>query len=609
MRYLAGRLTHFYKNISIKHKLLLLFYIQIIIPLLFIGYTSYQKSAEIIEYKSINYSQDILKMIQLRFNDLSTNMRSLTLELLYDNRIYEALNTDGVRDNVSIFNQTTEIKGILRQATLSRNEIQSICIVTKNKEYYGFDSDNAAAMIEVMLPYDRIIAQARKGSGRLIWSLDRSDGKIRNIYITRMIYDRDTYEEVGLLAILIKKEYLESIYKDLSSETINNISILSQQNEDILNQNTDTGNLLQGFLKRQIESDNGYYIDKQNDTLVSYILLEDPQWKIIYHIPLKKLYREINTLRYWVLLMILYALIILSVLSVLTAVDIVNPIKRLVEGMKNLEKGAVHKDIKLDRDDELGYLSDSFNRMSQKIDYLVNCIYKEELALKEAEIKALQAQINPHFLYNTLENINWMAQLNGVPEISETVSALASLIDAGIGRGDRLISLKEELHYIDNYMTILKSRYEDRLQVVKQVEEDLLGMKIPRLLIQPLIENAVKHGIEKSRRVGIISLNACRKEADVVIEITDNGIGMTEEDLKSINDKLSEAGFDYEKGQLSGSKSVGMENVNRRIKLLYGDSYGISIESSYGDYTRVIVRLPGQFINEGDINHVQGIVG
>lgn len=609
MSYIAGRLTHFYKNISIKRKLLLLFYIQIIVPLLFIGYTSYQKSAEIIEYKSINYSQDILKMIELRFKDLSTNMRSLTLELLYDNRIYDALNADGIRDNVSIFNQTTEIKGILRQSALSRNEIQSICIVTKDKEYYSFDSDNGAAMIEFMLPYERIIEQARTGRGRLIWSLDRSEGKIRNIYVTRMIYDRDTYEEIGLIAIMIKKEYLESIYKDLSSETINNISILSEQHEDILNQNTGAENLLQGFLDRRIESDKGYYMDKQHDTLVSYILLEDPQWKIIYHIPLKKLYREINTLRYWVFLMILYALIILSILSVLTAVDIVNPIKKLVEGMKNLEKGGAHRDIKLDRDDELGYLSDSFNRMSQKIDYLVNCIYKEELALKEAEIKALQAQINPHFLYNTLENINWMARLNGVPEISETVSALASLLDAGIGRGDRLIPLKEELNYIDNYMTILKSRYEDRLQVVKHVEEDLLSTQIPRLLIQPLVENAVKHGIEKSRRAGVISLDAYRDKDDVVIEITDNGIGMTEEELELINSKLREAGFDYEKGQVSGSKSVGLENVNRRIKLFYGDCYGINIESRFDEYTRVIVRMPGHFISEGDANHVQGIVG
>lgn len=600
MKNILNKLKFFYKNTSIKNKLLLLFYIQIVIPLFFISYTSYQKSAEIIEQKSIGYSQDILKMIELRFNDLSSSMQALTLELLYDNRVYGALSNDEVEDNITIYNRASEIRNILRQTTLSRGEIQSICLVTKNRRFYSFDSDNGKARIEIMLPYESAVKAAKEGRGQLVWFLEKVDGKVSNIYVTRMVYDRDKYTEIGLIAVNIKKEYLESVYTDLSRESAKHISILSEDNEEIVEE-TENSAFLGDFVEKQIQGKRGFDIDKKAGMLVSYVQLRDPNWKIVYHMPLKVLYKEIDTLRRWTVVILVYGFIILSALSVFTSVDIINPINKLVEGMKKVEKGNKHEDIELDRNDELGYLSKSFNRMSKRIDNLVNRIYKEEIALKEAEIKALQAQINPHFLFNTLENINWMAQLNGVPEISNTVSALAKLIDGSIGRGDRTISLREEMEYIDNYITILKNRYEDRLEVIRNLDEELMNVKIPRLLIQPLVENAIKHGIGKSRRKGIITLNAYRKDKHIVFEVIDNGMGMTEEELKLLNQKLRENDI-ANKGNSSDTsrKSIGLENVNKRIKLLYGNSYGVEIESVYDEYTKAVVRIPEEHEAEGD---------
>ena len=606
MKNIINKFLVFYKNTSIKNKLLLLFYIQIAIPLFFISVTSYQKSAEIIEQKSINYSQDILKMIELRFNDLSSSMQVLTLELLYDNRVYDTLSSSEFEDNITIYNRASEIRSILRQATLSRSEIQSICLVTKNRRFYSFDSDNGKARIEIMLPYDSAVEAARQGKGKLVWFLEKQQGKVTSIYVTRMIYDRDNYKEIGLMAINIKKEYLESVYTDLSKESVNNISILSENDEEIVKE-TENNRILKSFYQQQVHGKRGFYIDKKAGVLVSYVLLEDPSWKIVYHIPLRELYREMDALKRWVLLIIVYGLILLSALSILSSLDIITPINRLVEGMKKVERGNKHEDIELDRNDELGYLSESFNRMSKKIDYLVNRIYKEEIALKEAEIKALQAQINPHFLFNTLENINWMAQLNGVPEISDTVSALAKLIDGSIGRGDRMIPFREELEYIENYMTILKNRYENKLEVIKTLDEGLMEIKIPRLLIQPLVENAVKHGIEKSRRNGVIKLDAYKKDRHVVFQVVDNGIGMKPEELEALNLRLQEDALINEgNGSGAARKSIGLENVNRRIKLLYGSSYGVEIESIYDEYTKVIVSIPVDQKPEGDNNDVQG---
>ena len=157
-------------------------------------------------------------------------------------------------------------------------------------------------------------------------------------------------------------------------------------------------------------------------------------------------------------------------------------------------------------------------------------------------------------------------------------------------------------------MIILKNRYEHKLEMQTGLDEELMDIKIPRLLIQPLVENAVKHGIEKSRRNGIIKLDAYRENGHVVFQVVDNGIGMKPEDLEALNRRLKKDAVINE-GNSTGAagKSIGLENVNRRIKLLYGSSYGVEIESSYDEYTRVIVRLPVDQKPEGDKDDVQGI--
>ena len=212
-------------------------------------------------------------------------------------------------------------------------------------------------------PYDSIVEAARKGRGKLVWFLEKQEGQVSEIYVTRMVYDRDSYNEIGLIAINIKKEYLESVYTDLSKESLNYISILSENNEEIIKQAENSG-ILKNFYRQQLQGKRGFYTDSKAGMLVSYVQLEDPSWKIVYHIPLKELYREMDTLKRWVLLIIVYGLIILSVLSVLTSVDIITPINKLVEGMKKV-RGAISTRILNLTEVMVGYLSESFNRMSK----------------------------------------------------------------------------------------------------------------------------------------------------------------------------------------------------------------------------------------------------
>ena len=205
--------------------------------------------------------------------------------------------------------------------------------------------------------------------------------------------------------------------------------------------------------------------------------------------------------------------------------------------------------------------------MASQIDTLVNSVYKEQLTRKESELKALQSQINPHFLFNTLESINWMAQLNNVPEIRDMVTSLAALMEASIGKGSPKVPLKKELKYVDNYLLIMKNRYGDRLNYESDVDESTLRIEVPKLILQPLVENAIYHGIDRTRKQGLIKLTIKRQEDKIYIEIMDNGKGMMPEEVQSLNEAFKEDNHEYLLG--INKKSIGLVNVNCRIKLYY----------------------------------------
>ncbi|RCX17552.1 two-component system sensor histidine kinase YesM [Anaerobacterium chartisolvens] len=594
-----------YKNLSIKKKLLLILNIQIIVPLVLIGFMSYKICSDIIKEKSIEYSQDILSMIQLRFKDYSRNLSVISQDLRYDKRIYDILIRDSINnDPIDDYENADTVTNVLKKVVQSRDEIQSISFLSFTGKNYYFDNNSKKSSIKDIAPYPEISVRAREGKGSVVWYLDCVGKRVENIYLARTIYDQDTFtSEIGLMVILVKKEFLETVYHDLETKNLQNIAIISGNNDLIVSKTSNNEYLAE----LDLEGKESPWIDKNAGALISHVQIEDPQWKAVTYISLKVLNEEINLLRTWIILVIILSISILSILSIIIALDFINPINRLVKGMGKVQEGQSNVHVEVDREDELGFLGKAFNKMAQEIHHLVNGIYREQITRKEAEIKALQSQINPHFLFNTLESINWMAQLNNVPEISETVSDLSALMEASIGRDDRLITLEDEFSYADKYISLLKRRFEDRIELVKNIDSQVLGIKIPRLLIQPLIENAAYHGVEMCREKGIINLNAYIEGENLVIEVKDNGMGIEKDELEQLNEKLSMDNNTYFKTIASKkNKSIGIENVNRRIKLFYGENYGLEIVSRKGVCTVVIVRIPMQHNQTREGYYVQG---
>lgn len=278
-------------------------------------------------------------------------------------------------------------------------------------------------------------------------------------------------------------------------------------------------------------------------------------------------------------------LILIVLLSYYIPLSITRPIRKLSEVTDQVAKGdlTVRSDIRTGA--EVGMLSDSLNTMIDKINELLEQVKKEQIRLRKAEFELLQSQINPHFLYNTLDTIVWLAEAGEQKKVVKMVGSLSEFFRTSLNQGKDIISIKEELQHVRSYLEIQQVRYQDILQYDIQVEEELYKYLIPKITIQPLVENALYHGIKNKRGAGKIIISGRQEEDHFSILIEDNGIGISKERLSQVR-----AGV---KNKVSTGKDIyGLYNVNERIHLNFGEKYGIIIESTYGEGTVVSVILP-----------------
>lgn len=285
-----------------------------------------------------------------------------------------------------------------------------------------------------------------------------------------------------------------------------------------------------------------------------------------------------------VLAVFLVSLFIAFVIMILYSQVVNKPVKELVKAMKKFETAA--NDFKYKPEDnitvkEIKTLDNSFEHMTKQIKALMDKVRNEEIALRKTELKALQAQINPHFLYNTLDSIQWMCEQNKSEDAVKMVGALAKLFRISISRGHELITIKDELQHAKNYFIIQSYRYRNQFEYEFNVDDGLENYLCNKITIQPLIENAIYHGIDRMVDEGKISVNVKDKGKDIIIEVEDNGIGMTKEQCEKILKK-----------ERSDSSGIGVKNVNDRLKIYFGDEYGLTVESELDVGTKVTVKIP-----------------
>ncbi|MGB4659187.1 MAG: sensor histidine kinase [Mobilitalea sp.] len=331
-------------------------------------------------------------------------------------------------------------------------------------------------------------------------------------------------------------------------------------------------------------------VHKVENKIYSIQTLKDGNWRVVgvsYTDELiqSKIYEVLRLISINALICIIAAAAIIVVISR----KVSKPIKDLVDAMKAFEQDAGnYRYQQVNGIYELKTLSSSFEHMVVIIQELMDKVKQEEVTLRKTELKALQAQINPHFLYNTLDSIQWMCEQGEMEKAVKMVGALAKLFRISISKGREMISIEDEINHAKNYLIIQSFRYQNQFQYRFEVDEDILSYCCNKITLQPIIENAIYHGIDRMVDEGEIVIRAAQEEEDIVFTVSDNGIGMSEDKCNNILNK-----------DQSNDNGIGIKNVNDRIKIYFGDKYGLQVTSELDVGTTITIRFPKISENEG----------
>jgi Predicted signal transduction protein with a C-terminal ATPase domain len=547
-----------------------------------IGYLSFSKSKALLREKTSKYTMDILSEISKNM-ELKLHAVEQVSKIIFVNKdVQKLLNNanKGFENEFLQVDATREIRKFLSKTIETNDDIDSVYMIS-----------NTGIVFSVILSTntfkltDHIAKQADPGEGKSVWC--STDVQTRTIPLVRVVNDMEKFKKIGYLVINIKENSLSDIYSKTTLKKngelyiINNDgSIVSHESKAMLGQKQNTGYLdkiLSGSSQNEFFTTE---IDKRN-YYIAFHPISGTTFKIISIVPAIEYEKEIITLRNAIMVIAFICWFFAVIISFYMSSSISRPIHKLYTMMNKVGKGDFNVTSTYESKDEIGVLNLHFNNMVRQINKLIQDVYQEQLLKQKEEMKSLKMQINPHFLYNTLESINWLARANGATDVSKMVKALGDLMRTSIG-GEDFISLEEEIKNIRNYIVIQKYRYGERLTVDFNIDSLVLHVRVPKLIIQPLVENSIVHGIEKRHENGVILIESHIEEDNVIISVTDNGNGIKSDELESIlNEEIGR-----------NQTKIGLINIHRRIRLYYGEEYGVTIQSKFHEGTKASIHIP-----------------
>ncbi|MCK9478561.1 MAG: histidine kinase [Firmicutes bacterium] len=401
-------------------------------------------------------------------------------------------------------------------------------------------------------------------------------------------------DETGVVVINIDGDKIANVINDIGSQKAEAFYLVDQYQRILYNKNTD----LLGKNINECDSFDSIDIGPEDKNIVtqfegrkqvvSIIKSQYCKWQFISVVPIEKFEEKVAVLKEFIFFLLLLSVFIAFVLSVIISVRVFKPIKNLTDIINHPQNWEdnykIHEAV---NGNEFRYIASNIIE-----NFNLNASMTEELArymalLNKAQSIALQAQINPHFIHNTLENINWIIIriVGGKNKASSTIAALSKLLRNSLDTEEQTIAVEKELENAQLYIEILKARYEDRFDITWHIDQKILQYNTIKIMLQPILENAVYHGIRPLKRKGIIAVKGYEEEEKIVFEIQDNGVGIDE---KALTKMVSELEKDY----IREKDHIGVKNVNQRIKLTFGHEYGIMLESKLGEGTLVKITIP-----------------
>lgn len=572
-------------SLSIVKKFLLLSALTFILPLGFFVYFSYMSYSSTVDNKLFQMTENVLSLIeknvQYTINDVSDTGNIIMTSSDVQAVLSANSNTAGYHQQT--LSHETAVEDLLINLTNNKQYIGTILLA--NDDYslakyksltYRIDKDPVDLGKELWMK-ETLEAY---GQGRWFPSEATTYFADNVLIYTKLIRSLNQLRPIGILLIGIDKKVFEDLLSSVAE--LNNTQIIIWQNEEILYDsapyessalysmsNNELFSILQSDGIKRISPSERYYIKS--------ILCKNTNWHITAITPYNILrIDKRNTLFLFIGIAALTLLIALFC-SYLFTYNITETIRRLQRYVENLKIGR-KENIIFNSMDEIGRIGNEFIRVVEENEKLTTNLYKSLYKEKESELIALQSQINPHFLYNALDSIFWMAEDHNANDISQMTVALSKMFRLSLNNGEKLITIRQELEMVQSYITIQKVRFEDRIHVTTSVPENLLDLKIVKFILQPLVENAINHGIVHKNDGGNIFIQIYQKQNDIILIVEDNGIGF-ETNGKSIP-----------------SHGYAIRNIDDRLKLYYGSDYGVQITSSLGHGTKAFVRLKAELM-------------
>lgn len=382
-------------------------------------------------------------------------------------------------------------------------------------------------------------------------------------------------DESTFLCVIKKKD--EIIYNNKSS-------FLRKWNGDIKVMQQELG-------KKSEPKDSSFELELTGGRFIaSYAYIKDIDSTIYKVTSVDVLTQGLDNTRNMILLGIIMGMIALAAITYLITSVLLKKMKTIITSMRKVQAGNLNVEIPLSGNDEVGELAHHFRKMMEKINELINVVVRKQSAAKDAEIRALQTQINAHFIYNVLEAIKTVAEIDNKYDISDYLTALGRLMRYSMHWSNVYVTLKQEIDYIRNYLALMNLRCENKIDVNIMLRDDFVHLEVLKMTIQPIVENAINHGLAPKNWQGKLEIKAYEVSRKLYIEVMDSGVGMSPKQLELLEESIGvDSPNDAEDLNRSG---IGMKNVNERIKLFYGEEYGLKIESKESEFTKVWIILP-----------------
>jgi len=572
---------------NIRSKLLLYFFTLILLPIVTLGVLGNVIYSKSIEEQANEHTGQMIEQVTRNVEFYIHDMENIVSYLLGDPQIIAFLRTTKEGDE----SLNNEVRRILRTYTNVHPEIAGILIVNEKNLYISNEMHRISRdPLTDETWYKRAIASPNamqlfsKPIGRNITTtLNYSADEV--VSIAKAVVDPKTSQYLGVILIDLKLVKFKEVIETITLGKTGFLYIMDANGGIVYAPvNPIVYRVKSGWLNRSANSI--VKIIQGSEFQIIYKDSAYTKWKTIGVFSLSETLKEVTILRHYSILIGLVTLILAVIAAFFFTASIAKPLGKLRSLMKKAEEGDLSVRFNSKYNDEIGQLGNSFNTMIKEISNLVDMVYTEQKRKREAELKTLQAQIKPHFLYNTLYTIQWMAGEHGAQEVVRIVGALANLFRIGLSKGKEMIPVHEELEHVRSYLMIQKARYEDKLIYEINYEEEILNYRVLKLILQPLVENAIYHGIHAKRGGGTIKITARMDKEKLYFSVADDGIGMTEEKLAELRKSL-----DSQHGEAART-GFGIFNVNERIRLSFGSEYGLQYTSVAQEGTKVEIWHP-----------------